>query len=255
MRIIEVTLGPPAFPELKQRNLDRATCVVFDVLRATSTMLEALSNGAHAIYPAEDIPAALALKAKFPHALLAGERHGLRITGELTGGIEFDLGNSPREFGSERVAGKSIIMTTTNGTRALAACRHAKTVLIGSFANLGALAAHLTFHLPEELILVCSGTGEKTALEDAVAAGALVDRLWPHYEDRSVASPDDSAFIVRELFRSTNKRLSGVIADSQNGRRLLANSELRADVPICLKADRLDVIAAFETCGAIKVWE
>ena len=255
MRIIEVTFGPPAFPELKLRNLDRATCVVFDVLRATSTMLEALANGANAIFPAEDIPAALALKAKYPHALLAGERHGLRITGEMTGGIEFDLGNSPREFTAERIAGKSIIMTTTNGTRALAACRHAKTVLIGSFANLGVLAAHLTFHLPEELILVCSGTGEKTALEDAIAAGALVDRLWPHYEDRTVASPDDSAFIVRQLFHATRARLQGAIAESQNGRRLLAHPELKTDVPICLKADRLDVIAAFNTSGAIKVWE
>ena len=253
MRIIEVTLGPPAFPELKQRPLDRSTCVVFDVLRATSTMLEALANGAHAIYPAEDIPAALALKKKYPQALLAGERHGLRITADLTGGIEFDLGNSPREFTSERVAGRSIIMTTTNGTRALAACHHAKTVLIGSFANLGALAAHLAFHLPEELILVCSGTGEKTALEDAVAAGALVDRLWPHYEDRTVASPDDSAFIVRDLYHATRKRLPSAIADSQNGRRLLAHAELRKDVPLCLKADRLDVIAAYDPSGAIKV--
>ncbi|HTI72009.1 MAG TPA: 2-phosphosulfolactate phosphatase [Candidatus Limnocylindria bacterium] len=255
MRKIEVTFGPPAFPELRQRCLNQATCVVFDVLRATSTMLEALSNGANAIFPAEDIPNALALKTQHPTALLAGERHGLRIGKDQTGGVDFDLGNSPREFTARRVAGRKIIMTTTNGTRALAACRHAGKVLIGSFANLGAMAAHLTFALPEELILVCSGTGEQTALEDALGAGALVDRLWPHYEDRSLGKPDDSAVMVRELYRATRKRLAQTIGESSNGRRLLSMDDLKADVPLCLEADRLDVIATLHSCGAIQVWE
>jgi 2-phosphosulfolactate phosphatase len=255
VRQLEVTLTPASFLELQERPLKRATCVVFDVLRATSTMLEALANGASVIYPADGIPAALALKGRHPTALLAGERNGFKITPETTGGIPFDLGNSPREFTSARVAGRAIIMTTTNGTRALHACRGAGQTLVASFANLGAIASHIAFHLPDQLILVCSGTGEKAALEDTLGAGALLDRLWGHYEDRNTAIPDDSALIAYDLYRSHRTKIAKTVAECQNGRRLLSIPELADDVPLCLKADRLDVVGALGSDGAVRVWE
>src|SRR5690242_16721212 len=110
---LEVILSPEEFATLAQRDLSRAACVVFDVLRATTSMVTALTNGAEKIIPVGDIPEALALKEQRPEALLAGEREGLRIRANLTGSIDFDLGNSPREFTPERVRGKTIIVTTT----------------------------------------------------------------------------------------------------------------------------------------------
>src|SRR5580704_10388577 len=102
---IEVLFTPAEFRALNRRDLSRSTCVVFDVLRATSTIVTALANGAKAIIPVSEISEALALRAKDLDILLAGERDGLRIGGALTHGIEFDFGNSPREFTADRVAG------------------------------------------------------------------------------------------------------------------------------------------------------
>jgi len=116
---------PAEFEALSKRDLSKSTCVVFDVLRATSSMVTALANGAEAIIPVSEISEALEIKRKDPQVLLAGERDGLRIEANLTGSISFDLGNSPREFTKEKVTGKKIVITTTNGTRALRACAHA----------------------------------------------------------------------------------------------------------------------------------
>src|SRR6266536_3353077 len=121
---IEVLFTPAEFETLRKRDLSEATCVVFDVLRATSSMVTALANGAEAIIPVSEISEALEIKRKEPEVLLAGERDGLRIEANLTGSISFDLGNSPREFTREKVAGRKIAITTTNGTRALRSCAH-----------------------------------------------------------------------------------------------------------------------------------
>jgi 2-phosphosulfolactate phosphatase len=189
---IEVLFSPAEFAALSGRDLSATTCVVFDVLRATSSMLTALNNGTEAIIPVSEIAEALAIKQQHPDVLLAGEREGLRIRKELTGGIDFDFGNSPREFTSDRVSGKTLVMTTTNGTRALRSCVGAERILIGAFLNLGALADLLGQIPPDKLLLICSGTFEEAAYEDTLACGrsggchgsALVrftnDRLGEH---------------------------------------------------------------------------
>src|SRR2546430_2590538 len=138
-RKIEVLFAPAEFEALKGRDLSKTVCVVFDILRATSTMVTALANGATAIIPVAEIPEALSIRNRQSDVLLAGERNGLRIEADLTGGIAFDLGNSPREFTPERITARTIVMTTTNGTRALRACRGANQVLIASFLNLRAI--------------------------------------------------------------------------------------------------------------------
>src|ERR1700710_1441088 len=130
---LEVLFTPAEYEALSGRDLSRTICVVFDVFRATTTIVTALANGAAAVIPVAEIQDALLLRRKFPEILLAGEREGHRIHGGLTGGIDFDLGNSPREFTRERVQGKSIALSTTNGSRALRACAGAKAVLAGSF--------------------------------------------------------------------------------------------------------------------------
>lgn len=174
---IDATLSPAELPALGGRDLRGTVCVVFDVLRATSTFVTALHNGAKAVIPVAEIAEALALRQKQPGVLLGGERDGVKIRAGQTGGGDFDLGNSPREYMPEMVRGKTIVSTTTNGTRALRACAGAKTVLAASFLNLTATAQFIRQLQPAQILLVCAGTRENMADEDVLAAGALGEML------------------------------------------------------------------------------
>jgi 2-phosphosulfolactate phosphatase len=223
--------------------------VVLDVLRATSTMLTALANGAQAIIPVETIEEALAVHAGHPEALLAGERNGLRIRAEQTGGIDFHLGNSPREFTPDRVRGKTIVSTTTNGTRALRACAKAKRALVAALLNLSATANWIAARQPSALLLVCSGTLEQAAYEDTIAAGALADSLWPLYDQEAVA---DSAWMARRLYKVVKPNLPLALRNTRNGRRLLAHPELAPDIEFCAQIDLFDFVAALEPDGKIR---
>lgn len=249
---LEVLFTPAEFRQLSGTDLGGTTCVVFDVLRATSTMLEALGNGAAGIRPAADIPSALELKRHHPGALLAGERDGHRILAALSGGTDFDLGNSPREFTRERVAGREIIMTTTNGTRALHASHGSRSVLIGSMTNLESIARHLLLRLPERLVFVCSGTLENASFEDTFAAGALVDRLWAAYGESAGSRPDDSAAIARATYRMHAGEGVQVARHARNGRRLAAEPDLAGDLPLCLSPNRWDLVAGLATDGVVR---
>ncbi len=231
---LEVLFAPAEFAALPKRDLSQTVCVVFDVLRATSTIVTALANGAAAVIPVAEIPEALALKQKRPELLLGGERDGVRIRANLTGGVDFDLGNSPREFTREKVEGKTIVLTTTNGSRALRACAAAKSVLAASFLNLSATAKHLQTLPPSNLLLVCSGTFDQAAFEDVLAAGALADALWNKFAPDTVA---DSARVARDIYLQHRDDLLRAMEHSRNGRRLLANPDLRDDVAFCLRRD------------------
>lgn len=246
---LEVLFTPADFAALARRDLRGAVCVVFDVLRATSSMLTALDHGARGIIPVGEIAEALEQKRLQPDVLLAGEREGLRISRQLTGSLDFDLGNSPREFTRAAVAGRTLVMTTTNGTRALRACAGAGTVLIGSFLNLPALTRWLTDHRPAQLFLVCSGTLEEASYEDTLGAGALCDRLWPSYNAGRIA---DSAAMARQLFQFAETDLLGAMIHARNGRRLLAIPELRDDVPLCLEIGAHDLIARLDPDGTVR---
>src|SRR6478735_5785623 len=182
-KTLEVSFTPADFASWEGRDLSETVCVVFDVLRATSSMITALANGAKVLFPVAEISDALEMRRRHPGILLAGERDGVRILSDLTGEVSFDLGNSPREFTADAVRGRAIAMTTTNGTRALRACARAWAIFIGSFLNLGAVAELLRRESPRHLLLVCSGTFEQVAYEDVLAAGALCDLLWSHYSD------------------------------------------------------------------------
>lgn len=237
---LEVLFTPAEFSVLRPGDLAGAVCVVFDILRATSSMLTALANGAGKIYPVNSIPDALALHREHPAALLAGERQGVRILAGQTGGIDFDLGNSPREFTAERVAGRDIIMTTTNGTRALQACQGARHILAGTFLNLAALAGRIRSIGAERLLVICAGTFEEAAYEDTLAAGALCDLVWDQFNHGPVA---DSALIARLVYLQAENDLAAAVRQARNARRLMAKPELADDISFCLRRDSLAITA------------
>jgi len=166
--IIDVALTPADIALLPKRDLTQTTCVVFDVLRATSSMITAFAHGAQEIHPVQTLDEAFALRDELGGGLLAGERHGERPN-------RFDFGNSPLEFLNCR--GNRIIWTTTNGTVALRACEQAARVLVGALLNLQSLVEELSWDEPERVLLVCAGTFDEFALEDATAAGRLIAEL------------------------------------------------------------------------------
>lgn len=247
---IEVLFTPADFDQLKHRNLQETVCVVFDILRATTSMITALANGARAVIPVAEISEAVALHKANPSLLLAGERHGVRIRKHLTGGPDFDFGNSPREFTADKVAGKTLVSTTTNGTRALRACHGAREILASSFLNLGAIVGHLQRIQPKELIVVCSGTFEQAAYEDILAAGALLERLQGLMPGGKIS---DAAIISRQIYQLASANLMAAMQHARNGRTLLANPELREDVAFSVRMDVYDFVAALDAQGTLRV--
>ena len=269
---LEVILTPAELSALVKRNLCDTACVVFDVLRATSTFVTALHNGAKAIVPVGDIAEALAIRERQPNVLLGGERDGVRICAAQAGGIDFDLGNSPREHTPEKVHGKIIVSTTTNGTRAFCASAGAKTVLAASFLNLTITVNFVKKLQPAQVLLVCAGTCENTALEDVLAAGAMCEMLtrWaetpsepkreqkhsrsracsPHQKE--VCEFHDSVEIARRVYAQAKPDLAAAARTSENARRLLAIPELRDDVPFCLQRDVFPLVAKLEADGTIR---
>jgi 2-phosphosulfolactate phosphatase len=225
---LDAALTPADISRLPERDLSKTTCVVFDVLRATSSMITALANGAAEIFPVKTIEEAHALKKTVPDALLGGERHGERIEG-------FDLGNNPFEYIA--LAGKRIISTTTNGTIALRACERAGRVLVGALLNLGALRDELARSRPAEVLLVCAGTFETFALEDVIAAGLLAAELRDaEFTDAAVA-----AIATAKSFASP---LDGLLA-ARNG-RALATRGWNDQIEWCAQVSRFDAIGAMD---------
>jgi 2-phosphosulfolactate phosphatase len=257
---IDAILSPAELPALARRDLRDTACVVFDVLRATSTFVTALHNGAKAVIPVAEISEALALRQKQPDVLLGGERDGVKIRAAQTGGGDFDLGNSPREYTLEKVRGKTIVSTTTNGTRALRACAGAHTVLAASFLNLTVTAQFIRQLQPVELLLVCAGTRENMADEDVLAAGAMCEildaplapSLSPFGRGEGVRL-NDSADTARNAWRKAKSNLLEVVSEAENARRLLAIPELREDVAFCLRQDVFNLIAVLGRDGAIRI--
>ena len=237
---IHTILTPAEIASLRPEDLGDATCVVFDVLRATSTILAALSNGAPAVWPVSTPTKALAARDKrLPGALLGGERGGLRLDG-------FDLGNSPREYTAEVVGGREIITSTTNGTVALRACAAADTILAAALANLDATARWLRAHELGRVLLICAGTGTNFALEDGLAAGGLALRLGASYGPTC----DDATAAMMALYASHRRDLEAALTYSVNGQRLVSLG-LGEDVVWCARESWLDTVAVMEE-GALR---
>ena len=218
--------GEPAALDMVGR-----TVAVIDVLRATSTMVEALVNGAQGVYPASSTEEAIKLAASLgpEDTLLCGESKGVMIEG-------FDLGNSPREFTPDIVADKRLVMSTTNGTKAFRMAEDADRVLACSFLNVGAVAS--VIGEADQMVIVCAGREGRFAAEDAVCAGILLMRLQERYDGE--AELNDAAQAALGL---ANQFGGGVdfLAMTDGGKGLV-DIGLREDLDHCAMVDRYDVV-------------
>lgn len=224
------------------RQMAGGTAVVIDVLRATTTIVHALAAGAKEVIPCLTVEQAKeaapkVLAANPAGCLLGGERGGVRIEG-------FDLGNSPREYTAEVVQGRSILFTTTNGTKAMESCRLAKQILIAGFVNLSAVCRDLSE--AETIHIVCAGTEGEVTREDVLLAGAIVDLL-----NIDEAEMNDQAQIAVDAWRTAQHGLTAVplserLKASRGGRNVLRigmedDIEIAATLDLFDFAPRLDV--------------
>jgi 2-phosphosulfolactate phosphatase len=209
------------------------TVIVIDVLRATSVMITALVNGAKEIIPSVSIEESHRLAQKFnnENVLLCGERDAKKIEG-------FNLGNSPLEFTPEKVNQKTIILTTTNGTRALNACLEANEVLIAAFLNVDAVAEKVLQQ--DELTIVCSGTNGKFSLDDGICAAMILDGLS---KQRKIQT-DDLGLTLLKTFRKENGDLKNLLQDCYHLNYLLKNG-YEKDVNYCLQTNLFNIAPAF----------
>ena len=201
------------------------TGVVIDVIRATSTICQALAAGYRRAFCAAEVEEARALRDALGEGVLGGERHAVRIPG-------FDLGNSPREY-VEPLA-ETLILSTTNGTRAVvAAAARCERVFIASLLNLAAVV-EAARAAGEDVVVVCAGVQGTLALDDAFVAGRIVELLgW----ERTDAA-DAAARLV-----STWSGAEDAFRASKSGRNLMENApELEPDIPFCARESVLDVV-------------
>jgi 2-phosphosulfolactate phosphatase len=209
--------------------------VVFDVLRATSTIAAALASGAAGIIPVVEPDEAVALAARLgrEHVLLCGERNLAALAG-------FDLGNSPAQMVPAVVAGRTIVMTTTNGTRALraAAAAPALSVRACSLLNRAAVADALCAD-DGAIVLVCSGEKGAFALEDIIGAGALVDGLLERVAEIELR---DGARAAALLYRTVAARLPDALASSDHAQEMAAKG-FAADLTRCAALEGVLVAA------------
>jgi 2-phosphosulfolactate phosphatase len=217
--------------------------VVIDVLRATSTICQAIASGAAEVVPFLEVNEAVAAaeRAGRSNIVLGGERNGGKIP-------DFDLGNSPCEYTPEAVAGRRVFITTTNGTRALDHAKLAKRVLLGAFTNLSAVARSIQDEPRVEIL--CAGTDGGETREDILAAGAIVSRLLerssapPKLNDHASAAKQDWNELVaraRASARPLTELLAIELCHTQGGRNLLG-IDLNRDLVDCAEIDRLTIV-------------
>lgn len=220
--------------------------LVVDVLRASTSIVAALHHGARAVIPFGDVDEAItsARLLERSEVVLAGERKMAPIAG-------FQLGNSPREFTADVVGGKIVVMTTTNGTAALAGTSGAGEVLVGSFANYSAALAWLraAARAGKSITIVCAGTNGRFALEDAICAGRFVRGIARHGIQPVLG---DAANVAAIIDRRMGADLPAVLRDSEHGRALI-EAGLGDDVTHCAALDAHPVVPVYRDRQVVRL--
>ncbi len=232
---VHVALSPAEFPDAP---LSGRTVLAVDVLRATSAAVAACEAGCRLLVPVPDAAAAEALR-DGSDVLLAGEQGGEAIAG-------FHFGNSPADFTSARVAGRTVVLTTTNGTAAMLKAASGAVAGLAALTNVTA-AARWALQQGRDVSILCAGDSRAFSLEDAVCAGLLVARLS---DGAPEAILSEGAMAALALGRHYRARLGQIGEDSRWARKLLRLGRA-ADVASCLRADVSDVVPVFAAGGFV----
>lgn len=215
--------------EARADRFTHRTAIVIDVLRATSTMVTALSAGAASIYPVETVLEARTLQRQ--GYTLAGERFCRKIPG-------FELGNSPEDFTPEVVEGRRLVLTTTNGTRAIHKAMRADFVLSAALLNASA-CARSAMELRRDVVLLCAGCHDDFALEDGLCAGLIIDRMQA-LSSTSI-DVDDFGTAMQGFYQSSKERITEILKGSSSGKRLIKMGFSR-DIDRCAQVDTSSIV-------------
>lgn len=236
-------------PELTSPDaLANAAVAVIDVLRATTTITHALAAGAIEVIPCLEVEQAETTAKNYPPdtTVCGGERGGLPIPG-------FQFGNSPTEYTAHSVAGKRVVFTTTNGTKAIMLCQRASRVAMAGFVNLSAVCRWLEPHA--EVHLLCAGTRGEITREDVLLAGAMMHRLAA---GKRPCTLNDQAILARDAWRACGAmadgggggaidpvKLAAELRNTQGGRNLAAIG-LETDIDVAAQVDRFDCVGELD---------
>ena len=226
---IKVCLSPSLFPVYSDK---KSIVVVVDVLRATSAICTAFDLGVKSIIPVSVIEDALDYKEKKNH-LLAAERNGRIVSG-------FDIGNSPTEYQFIDFQQKTLVLTTTNGTKAINIAKENHEVVIGSFLNINALTAFLK-KKQKDVIILCAGWKNDICLEDSIFAGALADLLMKTNQFYHEFDSTTNALI---LYKEAKDNLFDFLSNSQHRKRL-QHLGIEKDVKYCLEFNKTSVVPIY----------
>jgi len=225
---IDVVLLPR---DLTPQDVEGRVAIVFDVLRATTSITAALAAGVKEIRIFGDTASALAARKAFTGpVLLCGEEKALPPLG-------FDLGNSPRQFSAAEHAGRTVLLSTTNGTRAILAASGAAGILIGSLVNASAVA-RAAVQMGRDITLLCAGTNGQVAAEDLIGCGGVLEsirQLSPAFDG------SDNVLIARTLFHAARNDLTAALRQTHGGRNVIAVN-LEPDIDFSAKLDSLNVV-------------
>ncbi|MCX6827069.1 MAG: 2-phosphosulfolactate phosphatase [candidate division Zixibacteria bacterium] len=219
-------------PNIESQLSDK-TLVVIDILRASTTICQALKSGARAVIPVMEPGEAAEMRTKIgiETTVLGGERNGLKIEG-------FDLGNSPLEYTEEKVKGKTIILTTSNGTRVYNRTAASKLILTGALVNISRVVKR-TAQAGNDIVIICAGQNGDFSIEDTLCGGMLLHRLAT--DEKTEMELNDAASLALLLYRSNSRTLKQTISRGEHG-RYLTKLGFEADVNMATETDSMPVL-------------
>ena len=210
-------------------------CVIIDVLRASTTIVAALANGCPAVIPVET-PSEAREVARTRGCLLGGERNGLKIDG-------FDFGNSPLEYAPEKIGGRPIAFTTTNGTRAVRACAASDMLVVASFVNAGEVVRLLETR-DRDTLIVCAGTRGEPSIEDTVCGGMLLDVLG----EKSTPAAEKAV----SLWNLHRRDLAAMMKNASEHGRSLVKLGFERDIDFAAEVNKYDVLPVREARSIVR---
>lgn len=230
----------PRVEDIDRGALPGSSAIVIDMLRATSVITTALNNGAERVVPVVDVDEAFRIRDRNRGStVLGGERKGIRVDG-------FDAGNSPLEYSRDFIQGKTLVITTSNGTRALNGCGGAADVLAGCMLN-GPCVAKKAAGAGGDVYMVCAGTLGHFSLDDFICAGYIIDELLKYNSYQT----DDISFLAHYTYVKNSGDIRGFISNASHFNYLVGIG-MAEDIEYCCQKGVIDIAPEFRD-GSVTV--